>query len=189
MNEIQAMKKLATLAAILLAALPAAAQRMHRQELSVSYGWASAASWIDKYSDLLSDTVSGSDGDVSGWGGVTVGYNFYLTGGISVGAAVVYASNERKFRDTGAKIDNRYWSILPNVKWNWMRLKVLSFYSRVGAGVTFTHAEGIGRKESRTQFTFQLSPVGIEVGGRLAAYAEAGVGISGSLIVGAKYRF
>lgn len=32
-----------------------------------------------------------------------------------------------------------------------------------------------------TQFIFQLSPVGIEVGGRLAAYGEGGFGVSSSL--------
>ena len=183
------MKKSVILAAILLVALPAAAQRRHRQELSVSYGWASTSTWIDHYSDLLSDIVPHAAGDVTGWGGVTVSYDLYLLAGLSAGASVVYSSNERKFADTGTKIDNRYWSVLPHAKWRWLNLRVVTFYSRLGAGVTFARAKGAGDKESATQFAFQVSPVGVEVGGRIAAYAEAGIGTSGCLLVGGRYRF
>ena len=43
--------------------------------------------------------------------------------------------------------------------------------------------------DKSTQFAFQVSPVGVEVGGRVAAYAEAGIGTSGCLLVGVRYRF
>lgn len=183
------MKNALFLAAVLLAALPASAQRRHRQELSVSYGWASTSTWIGRYSDLLSDAVSHSAGDASGWGGVAVGYDCYLLAGLSVGASVVYSSNERKFADADGRIDNRYWSLLPQAKLRWLNLKIVSFYSRVGAGMTFARAKGGGERKSATQFAFQASPVGVETGGRLGAFAEFGAGVSGSLIVGARYRF
>lgn len=183
------MKKSWILAAVLLAALPAAAQRRHRQELSVSYGWASTSTWIDRYSDLLADVVPHAVGDVSGWGGVTVSYDLRLLAGLSVGGSVVYSSNERKFAAADGGIDTRYWSVLPHVKWRWLNLKIVTFYSRLGAGVTFARAKGGGERKSATQFAFQASPVGVETGGRLGAFAEAGVGVSGSLIVGARYRF
>ena len=61
--------------------------------------------------------------------------------------------------------------------------------SRVGVGSTFSKAEAGGSDVSATDFAFQASPVGVEVGGRLAAYAEAGIGASGCLIFGARYRF
>ena len=69
-----------------------------------------------------------------------------------------------------------------NVKWNWMNLKVVSFYSRLGAGASFSRSEVGGESGKSTQFAFQVSPVGVEVGGRVAAYAEAGIGTSGCLL-------
>ena len=173
-------KKLLMAAAVVAMAVPAAAQGSRRSEVSVSYGVAPVTDWIDSYSDMLTGLFTNANTDLKGWGAVTVGYSFRLIGSLRLGAQVVYSSNTQEVRGAGSEIRNRYWSLLPNVKWNWMNLKVVSFYSRLGAGATFSKS---------TQFAFQVSPVGVEVGGRVAAYAEAGIGTSGCLLVGVRYRF
>lgn len=176
-------------AALVMAAAPAFGQKMHRSEVSVSYGFVPVTDWIDTYSHLLRGLYPGTDTSLSGWGAVTAGYNFRLTGGFSVGAQVVYSSNNQRVKRVGAHIKTRYWSLMPNVKWNWLNLKALSFYTRIGAGASFSKAESGSHKQKATKFAFQVSPVGLEVGGRLAAYAEAGIGTSGCFLVGARYRF
>ena len=70
-----------------------------------------------------------------------------------------------------------------------MNLKVVSFYSRLGAGASISRSEVGGESDKSPQFAFQVSPGGGEVGGRGAAYAEAGIGTSGCLLVGVRYRF
>lgn len=55
--------------------------------------------------------------DLTGWGSVTVGYGFRLIGSLRPEAQVVYSSNDQKIRNSGAEIGNRYWSLMPNVKW------------------------------------------------------------------------
>ncbi len=180
-------KKLLMAAVVLAMAVPAAAQGSRRSEISVSYGLAPVTDWIDAYSDLL--TASGSDTDLTGWGAVTVGYSFRVIGSLRVGAQVAYSSNTQEIRGAGSDIRNRYWTLMPNVKWNWLNLKIVSFYTRVGAGVSFAKAEVGGQNDKSTLFAFQVSPVGVEVGGRIAAYAEAGIGTSGCLLVGGRYRF
>ena len=67
---------------------------------------------------------------------------------------------------------------------------------RLGAQVVYSsntqEVRGAGseiRSRKSSQFAFQVSPVGVEVGGRVAAYAEAGIGTSGCLLVGVRYRF
>lgn len=182
-------KKLLMAAFVLAMAVPAAAQGSRRSEVSVSYGFAPVTDWIDAYSDILTGAVSGSDTDLTGWGAVTVGYSFRVIGSLRVGAQVVYSSNKQEIKGTSSEIKNRYWSLMPNVKWNWLNLKIVSFYTRVGAGATFSKAKFGGQSDKSTLFAFQVSPVGVEVGGRIAAYAEAGIGTSGSLLVGARYRF
>ena len=174
-------KKLLMAAAVVVMAVPAAAQGSRRSEVSVSYGVAPVTDWIDSYSDMLTGLFTNANTDLEGWGAVTVGYSFRLIGSLRLGAQVV--------RGAGSEIRNRYWSLLPNVKWNWMNLKVVSFYSRLGAGASFSRSEVGGESDKSTQFAFQVSPVGVEVGGRVAAYAEAGIGTSGCLLVGVRYRF
>lgn len=70
-----------------------------------------------------------------------------------------------------------------------LNLKIVSFYSRLGAGASFSKAKAGDRSDTSTQFAFRVSPLDVEVGGRIAAYAEAGVGVSSCLPVGARYRF
>lgn len=176
-------------AVVVLMAVPALAQGSRRSEVSVSYGVAPVTDWIDSYSNILTGVFSGSDTDLKGWGAVTVGYSFRLIGSLRLGAQVVYSSNTQEVKRVGSEIKNRYWSLLPNVKWNWLNLRVVSFYSRLGAGAAFSKAKVDGQSEKSTLFAFQVSPVGVEVGGRIAAYAEAGIGTSGCLLVGARYRF
>ena len=53
---------------------------------------------------------------------------------------------------------------MPNAKWNWLNLKIVSFYTRVGAGASFAKAKVGGQSDKSTLFAFQVSPVGVEVG-------------------------
>lgn len=157
-------KKLLMAAAVVVMAVPAAAQGSRRSEVSVSYGVAPVTDWIDSYSDMLTGLFTNANTDLKGWGSVTVGYSFRLIGSLRLGAQVIYSSNTQEIRGAGSEIRNRYWSLLPNVKWNWMNLKVVSFYSRLGAGATFSKSEVGSESGKSTQFAFQVSPVGVEVG-------------------------
>lgn len=173
--------------------------------------------WIDNYGILaeqFDNPVSGNSivgrvehdwqiANTEMWGAATMGYNFRLLKNFSIGVQAVYATNKQHVMETPFSINNRYWAVMPDVKWTWMRLGVVSLYSRAGVGVVFTKAEvkwhvnkivngenpwrlstrvsesGIELESlykmdgTRTQFTFQLSPVGIEVGGRLGPMPRA----------------
>lgn len=184
-------KKMILLALLLVFAAPGFAQKqgMPRSEVSLSYGVGPVTNWIDTYSDILTGILSGSNSNMSSWGAATLGYNFRLTRNFSIGAQAIYSSNRSELKNSGIQIKNRYWSVMPNVKWSWLNLKIVSLYSRLGAGATFSKAKSGGTADSSTQFAFQVSPIGIEVGGNLAAYAEVGIGTSGCLMAGVRYRF
>lgn len=119
-------KKLLMAAVILATAVPAAAQGSRRSEVSVSYGVAPVTDWIDSYSNILTGVIAGSDSDLTGWGTVTVGYSFRVIGSLRIGAQVAYSSNTQEIKKTGSEIKNRYWTLMPNVKWNWLNLKIVS---------------------------------------------------------------
>lgn len=182
------MKKILFLAAAVLFCTPLFAQD-HRSEITVSYGYAPTSNWSDSFS-AIKDLVSDAKTDISGWGAVTVGYNFRLLGPLSIGAQVVCSTNTQKIKGTGTEIKNRYWAVMPNVMWTWLNLKIISLYSRGAIGAVFSKAEVQDAKdENATRFAYQVSPIGITVGGRLALYAEAGIGASGSILAGVRYRF
>ena len=73
-------KKLLMAAAVVVMAVPAAAQGSRRSEVSVSYGVAPVTDWIDSYSDMLTGLFTNANTDLEGWGAVTVGYSFRLIG-------------------------------------------------------------------------------------------------------------
>lgn len=182
-------KKLSMVVLALMFVATSFAQGSRRQEISLSYGVAPVTDWIDSYSNLLTGAVLGADTELSGWGTVALGYNLRVVGGLRVGAQVIYSSNTQTVKNSTSDLRNRYWSVMPTLKWNWLNLKIVSIYARVGAGVTFAKAEYESQSETSTQLAFQVSPLGVEVGGRLAAFAEAGIGTSGSLMAGIRFRF
>lgn len=182
-------RKIVLFAALALFAAPVSAQKIHRSEVSVSYGVVPVTDWIDTFSSSFTGLFSGTDADPSGWGAVTLGYNLRLTRNLSVGVQAVYSSNEQRVKSIRRSVETRYWSLMPDVKWNWLNLRVVTFYSRLGAGASFSRAKVAGRTDASTRFAFQVSPIGVEVGGRLAAYAEAGIGVSGCFLAGVRYRF
>lgn len=120
---------------------------------------------------------------------VAFGFADYIriVGGLGVGATFVYSGNNQRL--AGKKISTDYYSIMPHLKMRWLNLRILSLYSRVGVGLTFTESSGEGQSESARQWAFQVSPIGVEIGGKVAAYAEAGIGTMGSLVAGLRFRF
>ena len=76
------------------------------------------------------------------------GYNLRLLGPLSIGAQVVCSTNEQKIKVTNTEIRNRYWAVMPNVKWTWLNLKIVSLYSRAAVGAVFSEAESGGESES-----------------------------------------
>ena len=89
-------KKLLMAAAVVVMAVPAAAQGSRRSEVSVSYGVAPVTDWIDSYSDMLTGLFTNANTDLEGWGAVTVGYSFRLIGSLRLGAQVVYPRTRRR---------------------------------------------------------------------------------------------
>ena len=122
-NKWIGMKRILLLAAVALLSAPLCVQAQ-RSEITVSYGYAPTSNWSDSFS-AIKDLVSDAKTDISGWGAVTVGYNLRLLGPLSIGAQVVCSTNEQKIKGTNTEIRNRYWAVMPNVKWTWLNLKIV----------------------------------------------------------------
>ena len=137
------LKKVLLMAAVALLGLPGLAHaQLGRGEISVGYGVAPVTDWIDAYSDKLLDVLDMKDASMDSWGGVSVNYTFRIVGGLGVGATFVYSGNNQRL--AGKKISTDYYSIMPHLKMRWLNLRILSLYSRVGVGLTFTESSGGG---------------------------------------------
>lgn len=159
------LKKVLLMAAVALLGLPGLAHaQLGRGEISVGYGVAPVTDWIDAYSDKLLDVLDMKDASMDSWGGVSVNYTFRIVGGLGVGATFVYSGNNQRL--AGKKISTDYYSIMPHLKMRWLNLRILSLYSRIGVGLTFTESSGEGQSESARQWAFQVSPIGVESGAR-----------------------
>ena len=89
-------------------------------------------------------------------------------------------------------------TVMPSVKFNWLRKKNFGMYSALSAGVMFAsvsvdgaakNADPDAKDETVTSFMFQATALGLEFGGNFRGFVEAGLGEKGLLCAGLRYKF
>ena len=97
-----------------------------------------------------------------------------------------------------------YATLMPAVKFDWVRTKNFGVYSKVGIGLTYCYEKEIQKKddtgknigdkevhsESRFMGNFQASLLGIEAGSqKIRGFAELGCGEQGIILAGLRCKF
>ena len=97
-----------------------------------------------------------------------------------------------------------YISLMPAVKFDWLRKENFGLYSKIAIGATYMYEKEVQEKddsgneigekevhsESKWMGNFQASLLGIEAGSqKLRGFAEFGFGEQGIVLVGARYKF
>lgn len=195
-----AIKKISLLIVLLgCATLVQAQNHLKKNELSVSYGIASPINITDQFSSILLSGLTGGylsfDHQVYS-GSINVEYIYRLNHTIGIGGAVSYEHAYREIIEQRQKVGTmheNYITVMPVFKCNWLNGGVVRLYSKAAAGVSL---DMIHQRDAQSteddhsmQFAFQVSPLGIELGGSLCGFLEAGYGYQGMLQVGVKYRF
>ena len=190
------MKKILIMAvAAMMATLNANAQSDElKNEIGVFYGVGSASDVISS----IGAAFTVSTGDQTGfWGPIGVEYYHHLTPGVALGAVAEYAGCKwDKNYGSDNSVKSTYITVMPSVKFNWMRRDHFGLYSSLSAGVMIaslnfddvrdvTNAEN----ESETTFMFQVTGIGAEFGGALRGFVEIGFGEKGLACAGLRYRF
>jgi hypothetical protein len=84
-------------------------------------------------------------------------------------------------------------SIMPSVKFHWVRTKNFGFYSKIGAGATFSNESQEGDTKytkSEVFFNFDVTPIGLDAGSQaFRGFLELGMGEQGILCAGLRYKF
>ena len=192
------------LTALVISALlcvPAQAQDETRHEISISYGGIPNSLWMDITSDVIS-SMFGATYEHSGVvGPIGLEYHYRASSLIAVGAIATFSKHteEEKFNEQIARTsDNSYFTLMPSVKFNWLRRPNWGMYSKVAVGASLRHSalqdQSVPNAQKTTEntvfFNFQASAVGIEAGTEnVRGFAELGVGEQGIALAGVRFRF
>ena len=192
---------LAALAISALVSVPAQAQDEPRHEFSVSYGVVPNSIWLDITSDVIG-SLFGATYDHSGeTGPIGLEYYYRTSPLIAVGAVAAFAqhSEEEKLKSEITRTcKNSYFTLMPSVKFNWLRRTNWGMYTKVAAGASLRHStiknnEDISAKnktDNTVFFNFQVSALGIEAGTEnVRGFAELGIGEQGIALAGVRFRF
>ena len=96
-----------------------------------------------------------------------------------------------------------YATLMPAVKFDWLRKKNFGLYSKVAVGLTYAYEKEVQKKDdsgkdvnktvsddSRFMGNFQLSLLGIEGGSQnIRGFVELGCGEQGIVLAGLRYKF
>lgn len=192
------MKKIILIAVVaMMATMNVNAQDELKNEIGVFYGVESASNILSIYSTIFSAAA----GDQSSWWGpIGVEYYYHLSPVVAVGGVGVYAGCKAIDEKTNQMdLSETYITLMPSMKFNWLRKKHFGMYSALSAGVLFAsisgneaakRADSEAKDETITSFMFQATALGIEFGGRnIRGFVEAGLGEKGTLCGGLRYKF
>lgn len=171
-------KKLSTiilLAVSLFAATGAQAQR-GKSELTLGYGYLSIYQFANK---TPFNTSSGT---------IALGYKYYLSNTVTLGMGIGYEniSNWASFTSFVPEVTFRYLDTKDS------RIRV-RLYGAVGYGFTILNdleiGQGFADESGAKPWGFQLTPIGMRWGRKLAWFAELGTGYKGTFHGGVSIRF
>ena len=190
------MKKIFVTLCVALLSMGVQAQEQ-KHEVGVFYGIGSASDVLS----FVTTVYSAAAGDqASFWGPIGAEYYYHVSPVVGLGAVAAYASCKAEDEKTRKEdLTESFFTVMPSVKFNWMRKKGFGMYSALSAGVMFASIscndnakanDPSAKDETLTVFMFQATALGAEFGGKqFRGFVEAGVGEKGLLCAGLRYKF
>ena len=192
------MKKiLVMVVAAIMATVNIQAQDELKHEVGVFHGLESASNIFS----IITSAISAAAGDQSSfWGPIGVEYYYHVSPVVGIGAVAAYAGCKAEDEKTRQDdLTERFLTVMPSVKFNWLRTKNFGMYSALSAGVMFCSiscndnaktSDPKAKDETLTAFMFQGTALGAEFGSeQFRGFVEAGVGEKGLLCAGLRYKF
>lgn len=175
-----------------------------RHEISISYGAVPNSIWIDIFSDVF-PAIFGEKHEKEHYvGPIGLEYYYHTSPLIGVGAVAVFATNNQDARvkeELRSHQIKSYYTLMPAVKFNWLRKTNWGMYSKVAIGASLANSSKedynesgklTGNKETSNDvfFNFHASLLGVEAGNQhVRGFAELGIGEQGIILGGVRYRF
>ena len=188
---------MAALAVSALLCVPAQAQEETRHEVGISYGGVPNSILFDAFGSAISSLLGEKYERDRYVGPIGVEYFYHTSPLIGIGAVATYVNNkENGIRDNQviSKINNSYYTLMPAVKFNWLRRDKWGMYSKLAIGATYRDYSKTHEPEKTTDnevlFNFHVSALGVEAGGQhVRGFAELGIGEQGVILGGVRFKF
>ena len=169
-----------------------------KNEIGVSYG-----AGLSLIGDGIGNGIGKAFGQLGGYkytndkqfGSLSVEYFRHLNSNnrVAIGGIFAYSRyGEDELKDN-IKVGDRtrnYFTLMPAVKYYWVNKNHFGLYSKAAVGATLMTYKATGQEnDSKVCFMCQVSGIGVEFGGKLRGFVEAGVGEQGIVLAGLKYKF
>lgn len=113
-------------------------------------------------------------------------YRYPLSETVKIGLQVGFGSVENNKTSTyidGSQLSKKftynYFTVMPGIDVRYFKKNLFTMYGNANLGVSFTTVkDSNNEKESTTGFSFQINPVGLSYGDKIAGFIEGGIGIS-----------
>lgn len=171
-----------------------------KSEISVGYGLPlNSSNMCEFLASTWTGSLSNRKLDKDRYiGPLTLEYHYHVTPLIGVGVIGVYSNYKGVYTygEDPQNINNTYFTVMPSVKFNWLRRDNWGLYSKIALGYTYSkfkediEGKNTQKEESANSMNFQVSAIGVEVGSRsVRAFAEFGFGEQGIGLAGVRFRF
>lgn len=184
---------------------------LSKTEIAVSYGFFPYSDFKETPNDqVLKDLFNGyEETEGTSTGSINFTFNHRFNKTIGFGFDFSYAGEKSQWEEHNLKVADKnvfYLTFMPRLKANWVHNKFFVLYSSVAIGAMWKRTKGetyydniedagdfFDRVKTRVTdeaiFSFQVSPLGIEVGNHIGAFAEAGFGQMGIIQAGLRFRW
>lgn len=167
-----------------------------RNEVGVSYGALSNSQWMNVYEHVFTSLATvgvTTYGDDSFIGPISAEYFYHVENWVAVGGIFVYSQNKQDVKISGSvagELTDNYFTLMPAVKFDWLRKRHFGMYSKLAAGATLHRQATDKDSESTVHVNWQATPLGLEAGSlEVRGFAELGLGEQGFIVGGIRYRF
>ena len=175
----------------------------HKQEIAISLGGLSNSDIITGFEKIGEALVGVSTDNEKFFGPISAEYFYHLKPWIGVGGIIAYGqmsedmyfSKKKETKD--GKITNHYTTLMPAVKFDWLRRQYFGLYSKLAIGATLRSEKIDYYADDKKDFSenglhvnWQVSVIGVEAGGtQLRGLLELGTGEQGIALLGVRYKF
>ena len=173
----------------------------YKHDIAISYGWLSNSDILDIYENIGGAIVGERTDNDKFFGPLSVEYFYHVKPWLGVGAIAAYGSMKQDYY-LGSKSDgkdgeikNNYFTLMPAVKFDWLRKSHFGLYSKLGFGATLRtekmdNTTGNDNNDSEFHVNWQVSVLGFEFGGQqVRGFVELGTGEQGIFSAGVRAKF
>ena len=171
-----------------------------KHEVAISAGALSNSQIIDVFETIGGSLVGAKFENESFTGPISAEYFYHVKNWLGVGGILAYGENKQDVYLLGDKdgvSKNTYLTLMPAVKFDWLRKKHFGVYSKLAVGATLRNekydsvdASSKDDSDSELHVNWQVSLLGIEAGGpTIRGFLELGTGEQGIALIGLRYKF